>query len=58
MPLLEMKTVTITRKGQISIPKRIRDIEDWDQYEFGAQKMYPKNPVTLVKSSLHFPIQF
>ncbi|MBC2698440.1 MAG: AbrB/MazE/SpoVT family DNA-binding domain-containing protein [ANME-2 cluster archaeon] len=27
MPLLEMRTVTITRKGQISIPKRIRDIE-------------------------------
>ncbi len=27
MPLLEMRTATITRKGQISIPKRIRDIE-------------------------------
>ena len=27
MPLLEMKSGTITSKGQISIPKRIRDIE-------------------------------
>ncbi|PPA80133.1 MAG: SpoVT / AbrB like domain protein [ANME-2 cluster archaeon HR1] len=33
MPLLEMKTGTITRKGQISIPKRIRDIEDFKEGE-------------------------
>jgi len=33
MPLIEMKTVTITRKGQISIPKRIRDIEDFKEGE-------------------------
>ena len=31
MPLLEMKSGTITRKGQISIPKRIRDIEGFKE---------------------------
>lgn len=31
MPLLEMRTGTITRKGQISIPKRIRDIEGFSE---------------------------
>ena len=30
----------------------------WDQSQFGAQKMYSKNSVTLVKPSLHFPVQF
>ena len=33
MPLLEMKSGTITRKGQISIPKRIRDIEGFKEGE-------------------------
>ena len=31
MPLLEMRTGTITRKGQISIPKRIREIEGFSE---------------------------
>ena len=31
MPLLEMKSGTITSKGQISIPKRIRDIEGFKE---------------------------
>ena len=33
MPLLEMKSGTITRKGQISIPKRIRDIGGFKEGE-------------------------
>lgn len=33
MPLLEMKSGTITSKGQISIPKRIRDIEGFKEGE-------------------------
>ena len=31
MPLLEMKSGTITSKGQISIPKCIRDIEGFKE---------------------------
>jgi len=31
MPLLEMKSGTITKKGQISIPRRIRDIEGFKE---------------------------
>ncbi len=31
MPLVEMKTITITEKGQIAIPRNIRELEGFEE---------------------------